>query len=251
MKRLLLAATTAACTLFMGTGLSIAQDGPPQFAPLELWACNYRDGKDQSDFQPVLDDLAEFAGDTRSAIRILAPYLTGPQQAMDFIYIETWADGSTMGRDVGNYLENGSAIDEAWEDTVECSASSLYGRLSINQPSAGPDGNDNFVLTVSDCKVAHGRSSGQAIGAFQRFSEYRVANGSDVIELLWFPVYGGGGAEYNFKQVHVYNDYQHLGDSFQWFVDNQAYLVNQEMTDGLVSCDAARVYLGNNISDTL
>ena len=251
MKRLLLAATTAACTLFMGTGTSFAQDGPPQFAPVELWACNYRDGKDQGDLQPVLDDLVRLAGDTPTATRMLTPYLRGPQQAMDFIYIAVWPDGSTMGRDVANYMENGSAADQAWEDTVECNASSLYGRLSINQPSAEPDDGDNFVLTVSDCKVAHGRSTGQAIGAIQRFNEYRVANGADITELLWFPVYGGGGAEYDFKQVHVFNDYQHLGDTFQWFSDNQAYLVNQDMTDGLVSCDEARVYTGNNLSDTL
>jgi hypothetical protein len=62
---------------------------------------------------------------------------------------------------------------------------------------------------------------------------------------------GGGGAEFDFKLVHVYNDYQHLGDSFQWVVDNQAYLVNQDMTEGLVSCDEARVYNGYNISNTL
>ena len=251
MKRLLLAATTAACTLFMGTGLSFAQDGPPQFAPVELWACDYRDGKDQGDLQDVLEELAELSGDTPTATRMLYPYLRGPQQAMDFIYIATWPDGSTMGRDVGNYFENGADVDEAWEETADCSASLLYGRLMINQPSAEPDDDNNFILTVSDCNVAHGRSNGQAIGAIQRYNEYRVANGSDITTLLWFPVYGGGGAEFDFKQVHVYNDYQHLGDSFQWVVDNEAYAVNQDMTDGLVSCDEARVYIGNNVSNTL
>jgi len=251
MKRLLLAATTAACTLFMGTGLTFAQDGPPQFAPVELWACDYRDGMDQGDLDDVLEDLAELGGDTPNAIRMLYPYLRGPQQAMDFIYIETWPNGSTMGRDVNNYFENGADVSEAWNDTVECSASLLYGRLMINQPSAEPDDDNNFILTVSDCNVAHGRSNGQAIGAIQRYNEYRVANGSDITTLLWFPVYGGGGAEFDFKQVHVYNDYQHLGDSFQWVVDNEAYAVNQDMTDGLVSCDEARVYIGNNVSNTL
>jgi hypothetical protein len=251
MKRLLLAAATAACTFFMGTGLSSAQDGPPQFAPVELWACDYRDGKDQGDLQAVLEDLVRLSDDTPTATRMLSPYLRGPQQAMDFIYIATWPDGSTMGRDVANYLENGSDADAAWEDTVDCSASLLYARLMINQPSAEPDDDDNFILTVSDCKVAHGRSTGQAIGAIQRYNEYRVTNGSDITTLLWFPVYGGGGAEFDFKQVHVYNDYQHLGDSFQWVVDNQAYQVDQDMTDGLVSCDEARVYIGNNISTTL
>jgi hypothetical protein len=251
MKQLLLGTITTVCTLFMGTGLSIAQDGPPQFAPVEMWVCDYRDGKDQGDFADVLEDLVRLTGDIPSASRQLVPYLRGPQQDMDFIYIATWPDGSTMGRDVGNYMEHGSDVDEAWEDTVECRASLLYGRLMINQPSAEADEDDNFTLTVSDCNVAHGRSTSQAIGAIQRYNEYRVANGSDITTLLWFPVYGGGGAEFDFKLVHVYNDYQHLGDSFQWVVDNQAYLVNQDMTEGLVSCDEARVYNGYNISNTL
>jgi hypothetical protein len=251
MKQLLLGTITTVCTLFVGTGQSIAQDGPPQFAPVEMWVCDYRDGKDQGDLADVLEDLARLTGDIPSATRQLFPYLRGSQQDMDFIYIATWPDGSTMGRDVNNYLANGSAVDADWEDAVECGVSLLFGRLMINQPSAEPDEDDNFTLTVSDCNVAHGRSTSQAIGAIQRYNEYRVANGSDITTLLWFPVYGGGGAEFDFKLVHVYNDYQHLGDSFQWVVDNQAYLVNQDMTEGLVSCDEARVYNGNNISNTL
>lgn len=251
MKRLLLAAMIAACTLFTGMGLTFAQDGPPQFAPVELWACDFRDGMDQGDLNDIYEDLVSLAGDTPTAIRHLIPYLRGPQQDMDFIYLQTWPNGSTMGGDVASYMENGTAVDEDWEETVDCSASLLYGRLMINQPSADPDADDNFMLTVSDCIIADGRSAGQAIGAIEQYNEYRVANGSDITTLLWFPVYGGGGAEFDFKLIHAYDDYQELGDSFQWVVDNQAYQVNQQMTDGLVSCDEARVYIGNNIMNNL
>lgn len=251
MKRSFLAAAVAACTLFMGMGPSFAQDeGVPQFRPVELWACSYRDGKDESDFDDVLEDLVEAVGDDVYAAFRLAPVFRGPDQAFDFIYLGVWESGASMGSDMAGYAETMGDVNEAWDETVDCPASIMFASLRI-QDDAGDDGPGNFMLTVSDCSLGHGMSNGQALGALTRFNDYRVANGSTVGTIVWFPVYGGGGADFNFKLAHVYSGAQHFGDSFQWFVDNQAYLVQEDMMSGVVSCDVPRVYNGETIMNNL
>jgi hypothetical protein len=104
---------------------------------------------------------------------------------------------------------------------------------------------------VSDCNVSHGNSNGQAIGAISRFNEYRVDNGMEIGTIAWFPVYGGGEAEFDFKLLNVYTGPQHLGDGFSWYVDHQAYNVEGPMMEGVVDCDEARMYLGRTLMDSM
>jgi len=249
MKRLIIAAATAALTLSMGTEITLAQDGgAPEFRPLEIWACSFRDRKDQDDLSDVYERLVEANGDDAYAAFQLNSYFRGANQDFDFLYVGVWQDGTTMGSNLTNYFENNSDVDAAWEETADCPTSTMYASTRIQSPG---DGDGNFILTVSDCNIGHGISPGQAIGALQRFNSYRVANGSTVGTIAWFPVYGGGGAEFDIKLVNTFSSLQHFGDTFQWFVDNQAYLVQQEMTNGILDCDEARVYMGSTIMNNM
>ncbi len=108
------------------------------------------------------------------------------------------------------------------------------------------------MLTVSDCKVEHGNTAAQAVGAVSRYNDYRVANGVTIGTFVWFPLFGGGDAEFDFKLAQAYSGPRALGDSLQWTIDNAAYNVRNSISQGVVSCDEARVYNGmtimNNIS---
>ena len=250
MKKLLTLASVAAGILLAGAAVTFAQDnGVPQFRPIELWVCNYRERKDQSDFDKVLEDLVRVTADDAYAAYRLTPNFVPPDQDFDFIYLGVWESGATMGRDMAHYAAMAGDIDEAWNDTVDCPASLMYASSMIQPPTG--DGAERFMLTVSDCEVGDDLSNGQAIGALQRFNDYRVANGSTVGTFAWFPVYGGGDVDFDFKLAQTYSGPEHFGDSFQWFVDNQAYLVQQGMLGGIVSCDVPRVYNGETIMNNL
>lgn len=251
MKKLFLFAVTAACTLFLGVGIGHAQDGVPEIRPLEMWVCSYRDGKDQGDMDNVFEDFVEATeGDAYAGYRLTPSYVSG-DQAFDFIYLGVWESGSMMGRDLTDYAVKGADVDEAWDEVVDCPASLMYGSIRIQQNDGDGDGSGNFMLSVSDCKLAHGVSNAQAVGALTRFNNYRVANGSTVGTIAWFPVYGGGNVAFDFKLAHVYAGQQHFGDSFQWAVDNQSYLVQADMLGGVVSCDVPRLYSGDTILNNM
>ena len=251
MKKLLLGVLAMVLTPLAGLNVAAAQDGsPPNFRPVELWACSFRDGKDQDDMNDVYDGLREGATDAPYAAYQLIPYFAGDLAAQfDFIYIGVWESGAAMGPDVDNYLSN-VAADIGWEETVEC-VSALYASTRIEAPPDEPPEDGNFVLTISDCNVAHGRTTAQAMGALNRFNDYRVANGMTVPTIAWFSVFGGGDAEFDFKLLHVFENVTGVGNWFQWSVDNAAYRVSGDMMEGLVSCDESRMYLGSTIMNNM
>jgi hypothetical protein len=252
MRKILLSIITVVVFATSGMQVSLAQDGgPPQFRPVEMWACQYRDGKDREDMDKVYEGFVDASSGAAYAAWHLTPYFVGNlQQQFDFIYLGAWENGSTFGGDLANLMANAGDAEEAWEETVTC-ASLMFASSRIQPNPDNADASGNFMITISDCNVDEGRTSAQALGALRRFNDYRVANGSTVGTFAWFPVYGGGTAEFDFKLAHAYAGPQALGDDFQWYVDNQAYVVEGELTEGLVSCDEARVYTGSTIMDNM
>jgi hypothetical protein len=245
MKRLIVG--TFAFLLTIGMMPAQAQDGPPQFRPLEVWACSFNDGMDQDDMDDVYEEIVEASGDTAYSAFQLTPYFRGTfGPNIDFVYLGAWADGSVMGADMASYL---GTPDESWDDTVTCQGF-LYASNWV-QPIQPPEDSGTGVVTVSDCTIDHGSTPAQAVGAISRFNNYRVANGMTIGTLVWFPVYGANDAEFDFKLVSVYSDAQHMGDAFKWSVDNAAYNVSASMTAGLVSCDEARLYTARTIMNNI
>jgi len=252
MKRLLLSAIVATTGLGLVAAPANAQDDAPSFVPLEMWTCKFRDRKDQDDMNQVYEGIEESVGDAQYAAWQLNPYMAGNRvDLFDFIYLGAWPDGSTMGADMANYFANAGEVGEAWDETVDCHGF-LYASSTVQEvPESDDDGPGNFMMTVSDCKIAHGSTAAQAVGALRRFNDYRVANGAVVPTFVWFPAFGSGGAEFDFKLAQAYSGPQGLGDWVSWAIDNQSYNVRNAMTQGLVDCDEARLYNGRTLMDSM
>jgi len=255
MKKLQTALLAGLATVIGGVGTATAQDegGPPQFVPVELYACSYRDRQDQGDYDDALDQMKQWMQDHEGAEPYAAwrmfPVYFGPDQEFDFIYFGAWQNGSSMGRDLRNYWATANAATAAWDDAVDCAAQVMFASINVKQPPED-SGRGEFVLTVSDCKLAHGRQNAQALAALREYGQYRTDNGSPGGTWAWFPAYGGGDADYDFKLVNSHSDAEAFGNHFQWFGDNQAFMKLAALTDGLVECDDARVYSGETIVNT-
>lgn len=250
MKRILLAVLSAALTLTAGMSTASAQDGVPQFRPVEMWACTFNDRKDQDDMDNVYDMIREGSSDSPYAAWQLNPYFVGTRiQQFDFLYLGAWASASDMGAGLASDLGSSDA-DEAWEDAVTCGGM-MFASLRIQEaPQTGGAG-DGFILTVQDCKTGKGVSSAQALSAIRAYNDYRVANGMTIPTFAWFPTAGDGDADFDFKLAHAYQDAQGWGNANQWLIDNMAYQTRSQLTDGIVDCDESRVYVGQTLMDNL
>ena len=225
-----------------------AQDGPPSFQPVEMYVCNYRDGQDQGDFDRALRMMSEVeSSDAPYAGYQLFPGMVTPEQNFDFIFVGVYGSGTDYGRDMAAYSQMAQDEMEAWNEAAECGTSLWASHLLSEAPG---DGSDQFMVSFQDCKVADGRSYMQAVEGMRQWVHYRANNGMALPTWAWFPVYGGAQGDFTFKLITGFGGYEDIGNSFSWMVDNEAYLVRDQMLQGLVGCDVGRMYFGREVMDT-
>jgi hypothetical protein len=253
MRKFLLTTVASLLVVLSGAGLSFAQDGSdvPNLVPIEMSVCNYRDGKDSDDYDNATDMMKKWMEDNDGepyASFLLSPFFAGDQE-FDFVSVGVWTSGASMGKDMANWGATAGDEIAAMDDAVDCRGSTMFTSLNVMQPSG--DGPDSFVLTVTDCNVADGRSTRDAVGALREYGEYRNATGSPGRMWVWFPTYGNGDEDYNFKLASSYASVEAFGNNFQWNRDNQAYLKRSELFNGLLDCNVARSYTGKTIVNTI
>jgi len=249
MRRLFLVTLTAAFTFSLNISTTFAQDGPPQFRPVEMWVCSFKDRKDQDDMNNVYEMIEANDETGGYAAWQLNSYMTGSRgQNSDFIYLGAWADNSTMGTDLEDAWQNHPEIDEAWEEVVDCRGL-MFASLRVQANPEGADGDGSFMLSVTDCNTGHGIGNSQAVAAIRKFNDYRVANGVTLGTFVWFPVHGDGNADFDFKIATAYAGPRAWGDAGQWFTDNAAYRTRNDIGEGILECDEARMYIGTTLMD--
>jgi hypothetical protein len=254
MRKLLFTIFTSTVVALSGVGLSFAQDGSnvPNLTPIELQICNFHDGQDRADYDKAVGVMKKWMDDNDAepyAAWRLNSFYTGAREDFDFIYIGAWTSGTSMGKDIAQYRATAGSAIAASEKAADCGNSQLY--TSLNVKESDGDGTGDFVLTVRDCNVADGRTTRDAIDALREYGQYRDANGSPGGTWVWFPTYGDGEADFDFKLASSYSGIEAFGNYFQWNRDMQAYLKRAELFSGLLSCDVARAYTGDTLVNTL
>ena len=124
----------------------------------------------------------------------------------------------------------------------------MFASINLKSPESAAD--DDFMLSVSDCNVAEGRRSDDALDAVREWGAYRDVNGSPGGTWAWFPIYGDGNADFDFKLLNRYAGPVGFGNFWQWIVDRAAYNVQAELFEGLLDCDVAQMYVGETIVNT-
>lgn len=254
MRKLLFTIFTSIVVTLSGVGLSFAQDDSdvPDLTPIELQLCSYRDGQDQADYDKAVGLMTKWMDDNDAepyAAWRLSSLYTGARTGFDFIYLGAWSSGASMGRDIAQYFATAGDAIEAANKAADCANTQMY--TSLNVKESDGDGRGDFVLTVTDCTVADGRTTRDAIGALEEWGQYRDANGSPGGMWVWFPTYGDGDADYNFKLASSYSSIESFGNYFQWNRDMQGYLKRNELFRGLLDCNVARAYTGDTLVNTL
>lgn len=216
--------------------------------------CIYNDDKDSDDLDDAMGEMVEWMQGNDSApyaAWTLNKFFTAADREFDFLCLGAWPNGSTMGKDISHYLSSAGDAIVAYGDVADCPTSFLFASLNVKEPPETDGQGDGFVVTMSDCRVAEGRKTADAIVAIREYGAYRDANGSPGGTYLWFPAYGGGAAEFDFKMVNTHASLEAFGDNYQWIVENAAYLKQGELLDGLVNCDVARAYAGDTVVNTI
>lgn len=255
MRKTILCLLSAAFVPLTGASIAAAQDNePPNFIPVEMAVCKYRDGKDRSDLDDAMEEMTDWMSENDAqpyAARVLEKWFAGPEQDFDYLYIGAWPNGEIMGRDMAQYTASADDAIAANVEVADCYVNVLFASLQIKSlpDDAEPNAND-FVVSISDCTVAENRSAADAVEAMTEYANYRTANGSPGGTFVWFPAYGPGGGAFDFKLVNAHANYEAFGNYYKWVVDNAAYQTSARLFDGLVDCDVPRTYTGDTVVNT-
>lgn len=232
-----------------GSGAVLAEDESSfKVVPVELFVCTYHEGKGSSDLDKAINAWNKWAdkqGWDNYAAWTLTPYYYGPEQDFDLLWLGAGKDAVALGKAQDAYLGENAGLRAGFNEVVSCSAHVNYASVQYKAPPKGATPGDS-VLTFSDCKFKEG-STFEALGtAMGEWSKHLADGGSTAGIWHWYPVYGGGGEELDFKWLEGFRNFEELGGDFERMGNGGGYKVSGELFGDLLDCDSSRAYLAKN-----
>jgi hypothetical protein len=252
MKKLLKAISVVATLVPIAIGTAVAQvseEGMGKVIPVELFACSYNNRQDAGDLDQVIARwnawMDERNNDTYAAWT-LTPYHYGPNQDFDLIWMGAYKDGNAMGAGTDQWFAEGGDINDGFEEVLTCTGH--FGLSSAMYKS--PPGNETpgtAIITMMDCELNEGHRYSDIKAAELAWAKHMTSTGSMAGTFHWFPVFGGGEAEYDYKVVNAYENYTALGADFERFANGGGREASTEIFADIDDCDDARVYIATSV----
>lgn len=229
----------------------VSADGMGKVVPVEAYTCNFNEGMDQSDLNAVIERWNDFADDSDMddyAAWLLTPFFFTPEQDFDFIWLGAFSDGNAMGAGLQNWITNGQELGAAFDEVVDCGAHLAFSSAMYKAP---PGGNtpSNGVITMMDCELNEGKEYSDIKAAELKWVEHLAEAGSEAAFYHWMPMFGGGEAEFDYKVVFAYADFNSLGATVEHIANGGGREESSEIFGDIDDCDDARVYLTRSIRE--
>lgn len=220
-----------------------------KIVPVEIYTCNYNDGKGPSDLDAWADRWNAWADSANSAPYsgyTMTPFYYGEEQDFDFIWLGVSPDAVSMGRAYDQFLADSGSLRAEFNEMATCGAHSNFATMNFKQPP--DDDATSFILTFSDCSIKEGKTFSDVDPALKAWAEYRGANGSEAGLWVLFPAYGGGKVEFDFKWVASYRSLESLGVDYDQYASG-GWQKAQELFSDVLSCDVSRAYTAKQRRD--
>ena len=246
MNRLLLTLVTGGFVIAGGLSTAVAQDDDDSAAAVEIYTCSYADGKGPADLDKVTAKWNKWADDqglTDYSAWTLTPFYAGPEQDFDVIWLGVTATGEGMGGLQDMWIAKGGALIDEFDSVSPCDAHSMFAAVQYKAPAERED-SSSVILDFSDCTIGEGKHfSTDVAPALKAWGEFRAGHGSTAGIWAFFPVYGGGGEEFDFKYVVSHGSYSEQGADFDNYDPAKA---REIFPYGMLDCDSSRSYIATN-----
>ncbi|MBT8099978.1 MAG: hypothetical protein KJO82_09525 [Gammaproteobacteria bacterium] len=248
MKKLSVALVSGAVFLYSGLSLADGHEGAEEQSepamPVELYACNYADGKEPADLDRVVANWNKWAdkeGINDYTAWTLTPFYAGPEQDFDLLWLGISPSATAMGRAQDMWLANGGKIQAQFDEVIPCQAHANFAALAFKAPPERED-TSTLVISFSDCRLADGADFGDVGPALTEWGKYREGHGSTSGIWVMFPAYGAGGEEFDFKYIAAWQNLEDQGADWDQYAA-AGWEKAEELFAGKMDCDASRVYI--------
>ena len=247
MKRVLITLATGSFVLLVGLNNAVAQDDDDDGAiPVEIYACKYNDGMGPADLDTAVAKWNAWADDrgmTDYTAWTLTKFYSGPDQDFDVLWLGISKSAKAMGAGQDDYLANGTHIAAEFEKALTCDAHGQFAALNFKEPTKTDEPPSNVVISFSDCNIEDDKNFADDVApAIAAWADFRTAQGSPVGYWIFFPVYGGGDEDYDFKYISGHRTLEAQGTDWDNYDPDKA----RELFSGVIDCDSSRVYNATN-----
>jgi len=248
-------AASAALFLLVGSGSVMAdsheEDSGSDFTPIEIYACNFHDGKGPADLNAVTAKWNEWMDDegvTDYFAALMYPNFAS-DLGFDVGWIGGWEDGNAMGTGADRWMSHGGKLRAEFAEVVECPSHMLFASARMKDPADNGDDDKTFVLSFSNCSIEDGKTFDDVQAAQKEWNAYADQHGIVGGSWYFWPVWGeSADADYDFKAVGASPNYTTVGGNFQLMADGH-WRKSQEIWDGMLDCDSSRIYTGYMIRE--
>jgi hypothetical protein len=249
MNRMVAGSAAVFALLFAGSAFAqVSADGMGKILPVEMFVCNYKDGQDEGDLNKAIDRWTAYMdgnNTTNYAAWTLTPYFYGVEQAFDFIWMGAYADGNAMGGGIDQYLREGGDIDADFAKVADCGAHIMLTSAMYKAPADGETPTTG-VISMMNCELNEGKRYSDIKKAEIEWADYLTSNGSSGGYWHWFPTYGGGDSDFDYKVVFAYDNFTELGADLERGMNGGGRETSQKIFGNIDDCDDARVYLATS-----
>jgi len=250
MKKIFIATFLAGLLFCVGSGTATAQDGMSKIIPVELFACTYNDRKGPADLDRWVtkwNAWADEQGIDNYAAWTLTPYYYGPgsNANIDVTWMGAGTDAAALGTAQDKWLTTNDGLNDEVFEIITCGVHANYASLNFKAPPGGATP-DNSVLTFSDCNFNDGATFAALGTAMSAWGKHLTDGGSEAGMWNWYPAYGGGGEEFDFKLLQAYENLAMLGADYERYGNGGGFVKRNQLLGHLVSCDSSRAYIAQS-----
>jgi hypothetical protein len=249
MKKIIKLSLLTLLSLFL-VQVTFAQDegtSGPTFAPVDIFACNFNEGKTQADLDKAVAGWNKWMDKSGAApyqAWTYTAYYNSPAYSFDIAWLGAWPDGNAMGAGTDQWLADGDAQANSLNEVLKCEAHSNFASTQIK--GGASENSKHAVLGFSDCSMKEGASFSDMMSGVAAFSNYMSEQGSVASQWIFFPVYGAE-VDYDFKMVEAYPNYTELGADYERYGNGGGYIKSAEMLNDLFECGTSRIYNSTKI----
>lgn len=216
--------------------------------PVELYACKLNDGQNMDGLERVIADWTEYMDDQgiqNYAAWTLMPFFYGQEQEFDFIWMGAFADGNAMGDGFQKWVTEGGKVAEDFNKVSSCFAHVLLASAQYKSPPRN-ETPESSIITMMDCEMNEGSDYDDVRDAELEWAEYTTEQGSQAGTWHWMPSYGGGDAEFDYKVVQAFPDFNEFGKDWEGFANGGGRGASMDIFDDVDECDDPRAYLATS-----
>lgn len=218
-----------------------AQEGPAS-NPVEMFTCDFRDGKGPDDLTAVSKKFAKWskANDGEYSAWIMYPAIKATAEGFDVAWLGAWPSGASMGKGMSAYTSSDHGLDKEFGKVIDCSdGHSMVVSYPVNTKNWSTS---DSLVSFSSCTLVEGKTGADATAAHKQISDMMMAKGSKAASWMFWPALGWGEVELDYYSVVAYSGYDELGAAWDRYMTGDTMQQVTAIGDAAADCDSPRVY---------